>query len=743
MRWPVLALLIGIGCSFWLPALPGGDILALVAASSALCLVLGWRVAGCALAGFVLACLHGLTALAGDRPCTEKRERVEASGWIASVPEHRPGRLEFDFIITGDGPPGRLRVAWYEASEAPAVGERWRLPLRLRCRRAHLNPGSFDRELDLLRRGYSATAYVAPRDGRPIREAEARGWFIQRARAAVGRAISAAVDSPDSAAVLQGLAVGLRGDIRADLREAFIRTGVAHLIAISGLHVTAFAVVVAWSLRWVFRLIGSAAFSAAWPAFRSACVVVATWGYSLLAGASLPTLRTAIAVSLIALVYLIRRQVSAADLVAACALLIVVPAPLELGSAAFWLSFVAVLMLVFGWSSGGVRGFITLQAGLSLALVPVSAAVFGGYSQVGPLVNLVAIPLFSFLLLPALLLALALTPAWPESASGLWRLVGGWLEPVWTWLSLIGSHPLAMTWLAAPPPWLAGLSMLAVLLAVMVPLPAMRWLALAFLTTLVWQAPERPEPGEFRLRVLDVGHGLATVLETAQRVLVFDTGPAWPGGSAADYSLVPYLRSVGIDRVDVAVISHADRDHAGGLDDLLQVMPVGWLIGPDEVGADEPCVAGRRWHWSGVDFEILHPPAAAGLADNDASCAIRVAGEGCAILLLADPERRGERLLARQVAHTDLVLVPHHGSATSSGAALVSAVAARWALVSSGFDDRWGLPRPEVVERWRAAGAEVLDTGRDGALLFETRRGQCGDGPRSWRATAGRWWNRR
>lgn len=743
MRWLVLALLVGISGSFWLRSLPGFDVLAPCAGLSLLCLLIRWRLVACAMLGFLLACLHGHLALKGEPPCTERRERLEYSGWIASVPEQRPGKLDFDFLTVGSGPSRMLRVAWYEASGAPAVGERWRLPLRLRCRRALLNPGVFDRELDLLRRGYAATAYVAPRDGQPRREAVADGWPIQRMREAVGAAIAEAVEAPDSAAVLQGLTVGLRGDIPGDLRETFIHTGVAHLIAISGLHVTAFAVVVAWAIKWVFRVLGSAALTALWPACRTGLVVMATWAYSLLAGASLPTLRTAIAVSVVALVDLARRQVAAADLVAACALAIVLPAPLEMGSAAFWLSFVAVTMLVFAWSSAGPWGFVKLQASLSLALVPVSVAVFGGYSWAGPLVNLVAIPVFSFLLLPLLLLALALMPAWPSASASLWAVLGRWLEPVWGLLSEVATHPLAMSWPAAPPPWLAGLSMLAVLLAVMVPLPAFRWLALALLITLVLQAPVRPGPGDFRLTVLDVGHGLATVLETSRRVMVFDVGPAWEGGSAASYSLVPYLRSRGIGRLDLAVISHGDRDHAGGLDDLTRSLPVGWIVGPMEVGADEACVAGRRWRWSGVAFEVLHPAAGSALSGNDASCAILVKAAGCSVLLLADPERRGEAALVRQRLRADLVLVPHHGSATSSGAALVAAVGARWALVSSGFDDRWGLPKPEVVRRWRTAGAEVLDTGRDGALLFETHQGGCGEGPRGWRRTAGRWWNRR
>ena len=215
MGWTALALLAGIAGSFWLPALPGIGVLVLLAGFAVLGLGLGWRIAGCATAGFVLACLHAQASLRGDLPCGEQRQRLEASGWIASIPEQRPGRLDFDFLTVQDGASRRLRVTWYEAGETPAVGERWRLPLRLRCRRAHLNPGVFDRELDLLRRGFSGTAYVAPRDGKPLREAIARGWPIQRARAAVGVAIAGAVDSPDSAAVLQGLAVGLRAALRA------------------------------------------------------------------------------------------------------------------------------------------------------------------------------------------------------------------------------------------------------------------------------------------------------------------------------------------------------------------------------------------------------------------------------------------------------------------------------------------------------------------------------------------------
>jgi competence protein ComEC len=191
-------------------------------------------------------------------------------------------------------------------------------------------------------------------------------------------------------------------------------------------------------------------------------------------------------------------------------------------------------------------------------------------------------------------------------------------------------------------------------------------------------------------------------------VLVFDTGPRWRGGAvAARVSLLPYLRSRGVRRVDRLILSHDDADHTGGADLVHQAFAV------DSRAA---CVTGAAWRWDGVSFRVLHPPPDFTGNDNESSCALRIAGSGGAALLLADPAAAAEAMLAAQPVDADVVLIPHHGSATSSSPSLVAAVSARLGIVSSGFGNRWGHPHADVVARWRSAGTTVLGTARDGAV---------------------------
>jgi len=265
------------------------------------------------------------------------------------------------------------------------------------------------------------------------------------------------------------------------------------------------------------------------------------------------------------------------------------------------------------------------------------------------------------------------------------------------------------------------------------------------LAALCFGRSERVAEGAFTLTAIDVGQGLSVVVETASHVLVFDTGPAWPGsGAAAQVSLLPFLRARGIRSVDRLVVSHDDRDHSGGVERLRSSLPVRRIqSGPGEraLGFDT-CRYGDAWQWDRVAFRVLHPPAGFEGGDNDGSCAILVSGPGGSALLLADPEAVAEEMLLRQPVAADLVLLPHHGSRSSSGAALVAAVSARYGIASAGFGNRWGMPDRGVVARWRAAGTTVFATAERGAVraAFPIRPGRIEiesarrDHPRWWRS---------
>lgn len=735
-----LAFCAGAAAVFTLPALPPVAAWLLAGATAwisrrklvaAACLGLAWT-------GWFA---HGLLA---DRwPCGRDREEITLTGIVATPATRREGRVDFDLdVITptvSDRLPGRVRLSWYEAAATPRPGERWRMTVRLRCPRGLVNPGAADRELDLLRQRIGATGYVVQRSPVERLDAGERGRAVERLRARIGRSIAEALAPGPSVAVLQGLSVGLRGSVPEALWDAFAATGVAHLMAISGLHVTGCAIAMLLLLRACWRLPGMSRLPA--RAGSEALVVVAvTAGYTLLSGASAPALRTLAMVAIVALLRALRRSLPLHQLLSLAALLMVAADPLALTSAGFWMSFVATAALLTLLAEGrGWRARLALfargQAAVTMLLTPVLAAAFGRLSLVSPLANAIAIPVFTGLLLPAVLFATMLDAAWPGAAVAVWRALAGVLDRCWPALEAMAAWPFASWAPAAQPLALIGAAGLVTLAALLLPLSGLRAAAAVLLLAVACGRASRPAPEDWTLTVIDVGQGLATVVETQNHVLVFDTGPRWlSGGAAARISLLPYLRMRGIRRLDRLVVSHDDLDHAGGEVLLRSSLPV------RQSSAAGRCRRGESWQWDGVQFRVLHPPSGMVGSRNDLSCALSVRSAAGSALLLADPEARGEQALLAMPLASDVVLLPHHGSRSSSSAALIAAAGARLGIASAGFGNRWGMPVAEVLARWRSAGTTVLQTAESGAIQVRFRAGSRVIEVSTARGRAPRWW---
>ncbi|MGE0030266.1 MAG: DNA internalization-related competence protein ComEC/Rec2 [Steroidobacteraceae bacterium] len=703
--------------------------------------------------GVVHATLFAAQLSGSGWPCARDREEVTLRGTVASPALAREGRTDFDLAVidssAGRPLPGLVRLSWYDAPAMPRPGQDWRLTARLRCRQGLANAGAADRELDLLRQRVVATGYVVARAPAELLQDRASSRPVERLRARIAARIAAALPAGPSVSVLQGLSVGLRGNLPDAFWEAFAVTGVAHLMAISGLHVTGCALFALWLLRLGLRL----------PPLRAirgrivtemAVVLAVTGGYVWLAGASLPALRTLAMVAIVALQRMLRRALPLQVTLALAAALLCAADPLALTSAGFWLSFAATAALLAildtdrGWLARAGT-FVRAQLAVTALLTPVLAAVFGRVSLVSPLVNAIAIPAFSFIVLPLVLLATVLEIATLDAAAPVWHGLAVLLDAAWPLLSAIAEWP-ASAWAPAAQPLLllAGAGVIT-LAALLLPLSGLRAAAAALLLAITAGAAGRPAAGAWTLTVIDVGQGLAAVVETRRHVLVFDTGPRWRGGgSAARVSLVPYLRARGIRRIDRLVVSHEDMDHAGGVPVLERSVEVADTMGEfrgEAAAGSTACRRGERWRWDGVEFRVLHPPAAFDGGENDRSCALMVSGIGGRALLLADPESAGEASLASERLRAEVVLLPHHGSRTSSGPALVQAVSARLGIASAGFGNRWGMPAAEVVARWRAAGTTVLSTAAMGAVTvkFAARRQaievhtERGDSPHWWR----------
>lgn len=710
MFLPVLAFCAGAASLHLLPALPPVALL-----PPGLLMAIACRrrmpVLAAACCGVAWAALLLSAQVRRDWPCARDREAVALEGTVAAPAILHPGRTEFDF--QADAPLSlRVRLSWYEASAVPRPGERWSLTARLRCRRGFANPGAPDRELDLLRQGIGATGYLLAHPAPALQQQTPRGSPIEARRAQVASAIAAALPDGPSVAVLQGLSVGVRGSVPDELWDAFAATGTAHLMAISGLHVTGCALFTLWLLRRSRRLPGLRRVPH-WTLAESCVVLAITAGYTWLAGASAPALRTLAMVAIAAALRLVRRNWRVQETLAVAALCLVVADPLAVASAGFWLSFVATATLVVvAQAETGLAGrlvaFARAQVAILAILTPVLAAAFGRISLIAPFANAMAIPLFSVLLLPAVLLGTAFELAEAGPGARVWSALAAILDPLWPALIAMGRLPGAEWAPAAQPGVLLTAAGLAAFAALCLPLAGLRAAAAAMLLAVAAGGPARPAGPGWTLIVLDVGQGLAAVVETRGHALVFDTGSRWRGGgAAAEVTLLPALRARGIRRVDRLVISHADQDHAGGAEALLAALPV---------AERTVCRRGARWRWDGVEFRVLHPPPGLRASDNDSSCALHVSGAGGSALLLADPESQAEKMLLAERLAADVVLLPHHGSRSSSSPALVAAVRAGLGIASAGYHNRWGMPDPGVVARWREAGTTVLTTAENGAI---------------------------
>lgn len=755
------AFALGVIATLWLPDLPPPQWAAFgVLALPGLASTRRARPVAAFALGFCYAWLAAGVEL-GERLPRDLDGRVfVATGTVDSLPERGRRRLRFNLAVErleGQGGivegPDRLRLSWYEDFPPLAPGDRLRLPVKLRRPHGYFNPGGFDYERWLFREGIDATGYVTD-DRAPERLGRAPlAGRLDRLRDRLGKRVSAAVPGEGEAeALLKALTVGDRRGLDDAAWRVLNATGTSHLVAISGLHV---GLVAGFGM-----LLGAGLARLCPPALRyrparhwgALSALAAAFIYAALAGFALPT-RRALVMVVAALVALVSRRAVRPLAVLGLALgLVLAMDPLAPLGAGFWLSFLAVgaLLAVF---SGRVEARRALADGaraqvvVGLALAVPVTLFFQRLAWAAPLVNLVAVPLVGTVAVP---LALA-------GVAGLYLpgIPGAWLLPAaervlaafWRGVEWVASHPVVVSAVPAPG-WLATVLALAGVVWLLAPrgVPG-RLLGVLLLTPVAWGGDDGPAPGSFRLSVLDVGQGLAVVVRTRGHVLVYDTGPAFRSGfNTAEAVVEPYLLHVAAGRLDGLVISHGDNDHAGGAAHVVErFRPDLHLSGEDGLPGSSPCRDGDGWRWDGVDFRILHPPSGMPDRGNDSSCVLLAEGRDHRVLLTGDITRAVERRLVAvhgPALKAEVLVAPHHGSASSSSKAFVEAVSPETVVFATGLGNRFGLPAPEVTQRYRDAGARLVDTARAGMVRFEPKA-QGGWRVIRWRENAGRYWTDR
>ncbi len=712
-------------------------------------------------AGYFLS--HGLA------PALEGRD-LDVTGVIAAMPQRNETGIRFRFEVqtcTLDGKPVRLvpqlYLGWYGAAASVRdgfdpqrqsadlrAGERWRMTVRLKAPHGNSNPHGFDYELWLWEQGLQATGYVraGPRDPQPQRLADSWRHPVEQARQAVRDAVFERVADRQTAGLLAALIVGDQNAIERGDWDVFRATGVAHLMSISGLHITMFAWLAALLVGALWRR--SARLCLAWPAPYAGLVggVLLAGAYALFSGWGVPAQRTVWMLATVGLLRLSGRRWPWPSVWLLACVVVVTVDPWALLQAGFWLSFVAVGVL-FATDPGHAGGqapargnsadsrrarlAATLLSGLheqwvvTLALTPLTLLLFGQASVVGLLANALAIPWVTLVVTPLALAGVVLQPVW--------MLAGAAVQLLQAYLQWLATLPFATVSVAAAPLWAGAAGVMGgLLLALRLPWQLRTLGVPLLLPVLLWQAP-RPAAGEFELLAADVGQGNAVLVRTAGHTLVYDSGPRYNLESDAGHRvLVPLLRALN-EPVDMLVLSHSDTDHTGGAGAVLAMRPQADLLSSlpsgHELLAARPsrrCVRGEGWQWDGVVFEMLHPGDSdydAAARPNAMTCVLRVANGRRAALLAGDIEQPQEARLvtadaARPALHADVLLVPHHGSKTSSSEDFLAAVRPSVALLQAGYRNRFGHPAAVVMARYRKREIAVIDSAHCGAALWRS-----------------------
>ena len=728
--WPLAALVVLI------PNVSGA---ALRITRSALMLVCA------ALLGFAYSAWIAQARLSDSLPDAWQGQNITLTGIVAEMPRVHERGLRFAFDVEEVTTPGahvprRIQLATYDGdSEKPLelhAGERWQFTVRLKQPHGTANPYGFDFEAWALERNIRATGYVYGKgDNRKLSEATSTpAYFIEQVRESVRTHFHKTLGEAPYTGILVALAIGDQASISQAQWQVFTRTGVNHLMSISGLHITMLASFAFALTYWLWRR--SVRLTLRFPARKAAALagLLAALCYTLLSGFEIPAQRTLYMLATFAVMLLFSRNVSPSQMLAAALIVVLLADPWAVRAPGFWLSFGAVALIFYVTANRlgkahWLAEYGKVQWAMTIGLIPPLLALFQQLSLVSPLANAFAIPLVSFVVVPLTLLGTLPPFEWMLYLAHQAMVLCMWL------LEALDDLPLAVWTQHAPPAWSIVLGVLG---AAWILAPRgfpLRALGSILLLPMFLTDPPAPAENTARIIVFDVGQGLAVAVQTQHHTLLYDTGPDFAGeADSGNRILVPALRALGIKRLDELMLSHDDIDHIGGTASVLQAIPVAEVS--TSLMADHPlltnangfhtCGDGQSWEWDGVGFEVLHPAdmvdANGKPHDNDKSCVLRISIGSQHVLLAGDIEKSSEARLLRQ--HADkipatLLVAPHHGSKSSSTETFVAAVAPRYVVFTAGYRNRFNHPAPEVQQRYADHGSKQLRSDEDGAILID------------------------
>lgn len=710
-------------------------------------------------AGFLWAWFQAGQYLQQRLPDALQGVDIQLRGEIVSIPDSDTRRTRFTFLPhwhsrTTEWPAHcKLRLSWYgQVHERLIPGQSWQLMVRLKQPNGYRNPGGADYEAWLYQRDFCATGYVRNDPGNALL---GQRYTIQRLRYELLSRMHRILSESEFAGLISALTLGVREQISTNQWDVLSITGTNHLMAISGLHIGIMAGLFFWITRWLWSRFPFLVIHIPATKIAACFAIAAAILYALLAGFSIPTQRALIMVVVTMLAVLLDRTSRPSMVLAYALLLVLVMDSKAVLSPGFWLSFSAVAILLFGMTGytgrkEGWRNWGRAQWVVALGLLPLTLFLFQQASLISPFANMIAIPWVGFIVVPIALTGTALLTVYVPLADGLLHFAHALLEILWVMLEGLSRIPLARFEQYAPELWSLIAAALGVLLLLAPAGLAVRKMGLVFLLPLGLNPPPVPVHGEFWLTLLDVGQGLATVIQTENHVLVYDTGPGFSEqfdtGAAV---VVPYLRKTGVRRIDTLIISHGDNDHIGGFESVYTRYPVAKLYSGVAEKLQKysamPCHSGQGWEWDGVQFEILHPPIQGGFTKNDVSCVLRIHSTGGSALLTGDIHRRSEKYMLETLPgdlHADILVAPHHGSKSSSSGEFIDRVDPRYVLFPTGYRNRFHHPNARVLLRYKKRGPGLYTSAEHGAIIIHVHPEYGIQDPLTYRQHNRHYWNR-
>ncbi|AMO57033.1 DNA internalization-related competence protein ComEC/Rec2 [Endozoicomonas montiporae] len=670
---------------------------------------------------------------------------------VQGLPANLETLQRFDVSVSPEQglPLKKLRLSWYGGPEMQP-GDQWQLTVKLKPPLGSSSPGAFDMQAWAAREGIQATGYVVSGlwlgQGFPTLS-ERRDQLRQ----SIGIMVRSALQS-DSSGLLIALMTGDKSGISQAQWQWLNQSGTTHLMVISGLHIGLMAGLGFW-LSLLFGRLGLLPLTVVpLPVIASIIALLMALSYATLAGFTVPVQRALVMTGIALSGPLLGIKAKPSTLYLLALAVVLTLDPLAITSAGFWYSFAAVGVLLYGfvgrvgmnrhWQRWGHPQWLVF-----LLLFPMLQFNGQSVSLLSPLINLVAIPLVAGLMVPLALFTLLVS----LFSEALFYALLVLLE------KLMSCFLLGLEWLDQPlfghlslehqGAGVLGVMFASLAVFILLAPAALGIVRLVPVLLLPWLLPKQktPTPGLAEVSVLDVGQGVSVFVRTHSHSLLYDTGDAiWPRFSMADRVVVPYLRKKNVNALDRVVISHGDRDHAGGLNDLEKSLVVRGLWAgsgvPDYSGYIKPCETGATWEWDQVRFEFIAGSGSWSMT-NDRSCVLKVTANGQSLLLTGDIGWRVEKeLLSRQaILKSDYLLLPHHGSRHSGSPSFLNAVQPEVTLISAGYRNRFGHPSAEVLDRLEEQGSEVFNTAVDGTLEFTL--GQA-VGVQRWRQQQTHYWQR-